>query len=114
MNDTETTRASFETFYRTTILSDETDPNRLHDLKATLDVYPVYEADQIDQLVELYLTGADRDRLDPILDACVASYNADFDEDAQVDFKGKAKAFARTYAFISSILPFTNADSRSS
>jgi type I restriction enzyme R subunit len=110
MNDTETIRTSFETFYRTTILSDETDPNRLHDLKTTLDGYEVYRTSQIDQLVELYLSGADRDRLDPILDACVASYSADLDEDGQVDFKGKAKAFVRTYAFISSILPFTNAD----
>lgn len=42
MNDTETIRASFETYYRTTILSDETDPNRLHDLKAALDGYQVY------------------------------------------------------------------------
>ena len=110
MNDTETIRASFETFYRTTILSDETDPNRLHDLKAVLDGYQVYRSDQIDQLVELYLSGADRDQLDPILDACVATYNGDLDEDGQVDFKGKAKAFTRTYAFISSILPYTNAD----
>jgi type I restriction enzyme R subunit len=110
MNDSETIRASFETFYRTTILSDETDPNRLHDLKAVLDGYQVYHASQIDQLVELYLGGADRDRLDPILDACVAVYTSDLDEDGQVDFKGKAKAFARTYAFISAILPFTNAE----
>ena len=100
MNDTETIRASFETFYRTTILSDETDPNRLHDLKAALDGYQVYQTSQIDQLVELYLAGADRDQLDPILDACVAAYKSDLDEDGQVDFKGKAKAFARTYAFI--------------
>jgi type I restriction enzyme R subunit len=110
MNDSETIRASFETFYRTTILSDETDPNRLHDLKAVLDGYQVYQTSQIDHLVELYLGGADRDRLDPILDACVAVYNSDLDEDGQVDFKGKAKAFARTYAFISAILPFTNSD----
>ncbi len=110
MNDTETIRASFETFYRTTILSDETDPNRLHDLKAVLDGYEIYKASQIDQLVELYLGGADRDRLDPILDACVAVYHSDLDEDGQVDFKGKAKAFARTYAFISAILPFTSAE----
>ena len=96
MNDIDTIRASFETFYRTTILSDETDPNRLHDLKATLDGYQVYQPTQINQLVELYLSGADRDKLDPILDACVAIYNADLDEDGQVDFKGKAKAFART------------------
>ena len=110
MNDTETIRVSFETFYRTTILSDETDPNRLHDLKATLDGYQVYQSAQVNQLVTLYLAGAGRDRLDPVLDACVASYNSDLDEDGQVDFKGKAKAFARTYAFISSILPFTNAE----
>ena len=110
MNDTETIRASFEAYYRTTILSDETDPNRLHDLKAALDGYQVYQASQIDQLVKLYLSGADRDRLDPILDACVAAYNSNLDEDGQVGFKGKAKAFARTYAFVSAILPFTYAD----
>lgn len=32
------------------------------------------------------------------------------DEDGQVDFKGKAKAFVRTYGFLSAILPYTNAD----
>ncbi|WP_246694477.1 type I restriction endonuclease subunit R [Mesorhizobium sp. M2E.F.Ca.ET.209.01.1.1] len=110
LNDTETIRASFDTFYRTTILSDETDPNRLHDLKDTLDRYQVYDSAQIDELVGLYLSGADRDQLDPILDACVAAYNVGLDEDGQVDFKGKAKAFARTYAFVASILPYTNAE----
>jgi type I restriction enzyme R subunit len=110
MNDTDTIRASFDTFYRTTILSDETDPNRLHDLNATLDGYQVYDPALIEQLVALYLAGADRDRLDPILDACVAAYSANLDEDGQVDFKGKAKAFTRTYSFIAAILPYTNAD----
>ena len=56
---------------------------------------------QVDQLVELYLGGADRDQLDPILDACVAVYKAELNEDGQVDFKGKAKAFMRTYSFLS-------------
>ncbi|MGB8204373.1 MAG: hypothetical protein WCE83_06825 [Candidatus Baltobacteraceae bacterium] len=109
VNDSETIRASFADYYRTTILSDETDPNRLHDLKAALDGYQVYQTRQIDQVVEFYLAGADRDRLDPALDACVAVYKSDLDEDGQVDFKGKAKAFIRTYEFISAILPFTNA-----
>ena len=58
----------------------------------------------------LYLGGADRDQLDPILDACVADYREQLDEDGQVDFKGKAKAFLRTYGFLSSILPYTNAE----
>lgn len=109
-NDLETIQKSFEPYYRTTILSDETDPNKLHDLKSDMDGYQVYSQVQIDDLVGLYLNGADRDKLDPILDACVATYNADLDEDGQVDFKGKAKAFVRTYGFLASILPYSNAD----
>lgn len=109
LNDTETIRKAFEPYYRTTILSDETDPNRLHDLKQDLDAAEVYDESQIDDLVALYLGGADRDKLDPILDACVATYNENLDEDGQVGFKGKAKAFTRTYGFLASILPYTNA-----
>jgi type I restriction enzyme, R subunit len=56
-----------------------------------------------------FTVGADRDRPDPILDACVATYKEDLDEDGQVDFKGKAKAFVRTYEFLASILPYSNA-----
>jgi type I restriction enzyme R subunit len=108
-NDAETIKKAFESYYRTTILSDETDPNKLHDLKNTLDGYQVYENSQIEQLVTLYLDGADRDKLDPILDACVAAYKENLDEDGQVGFKGKAKAFTRTYGFLASVLPYTNA-----
>jgi type I restriction enzyme R subunit len=108
-NDADTIQASFEPYYRTTILSRETDPNKLHDLKADLDGYQVYDQTAIDEFVERYLRGADRDQLDPILDACVATYVDSLDEDGQVDFKGKAKAFVRTYGFLASILPYTNA-----
>jgi len=73
-NDADLIQASFEPYYRTTILSSETDPNKLHDLKADLDAYRVYDAATVDRLVELYLSGADRDRLDPLLDGCVAIY----------------------------------------
>ena len=110
MNDVDTIQSAFADYYRTTILSQETDPNKLHDLKADLDGYQVYADTAVNQLVELYLTGADRVRLDPILDACVAVYRSDLDEDGQVDFKGKAKAFVRTYGFLASILSFTNAE----
>ena len=109
MNDTDTIQAAFADYYRTTILSDETDPNKLHDLKADLDSYQVYSDSDIEQLVTLYLSGADRDTLDPILDTCVAVYKEQLDEDEQVDFKSKAKAFNRTYGFLSAVLPYTNA-----
>ena len=108
LNHIETIRDSFADFYRATILADETDPNKLHDLQADLDGAQVYSPEQIDDFVSRYLGGAERDQLDPILDACVAVYRRDLDEDGQVDFKGKAKGFVRTYGFLSSILPYTN------
>ena len=110
LNDTDTIRDAFSNFYRTTILSDETDPNKLHDLQADLDNVQVYSQEQIDAFVQQYLDGAEVDQLHPILDACAAVYKNELDEDGQVDFKGKAKVFLRTYAFLSSILPYTNAE----
>jgi len=110
MNDADTIQEAFADYYRTTVLSEETDPNKLHDLKAALDSYQIYEAAQTDEFVALYLGGADRDRLDPILDSCVADYREQLDEDGQVNFKGKAKAFTRTYGFLASILPYTHAE----
>lgn len=109
-NSVDAIQKAFEPYYRTTILSQETDPNKLHDLKMDLDAAQVYSQEQIDDLVGKYLKGADRDQLDPILDACVAVYNEQLNEDGQVRFKGKAKAFTRAYGFLSAILPFTNAD----
>ena len=106
-NDADIIQVAFADYYRTTILAEETDPDKLHDLKAALDGYQVYRPTQVEELVERYLAGADRDRLDPILDSCVSTYREELDEDGQVDFKGKGKAFLRTYAFLAAILPYT-------
>ena len=87
---------------------EETDPNKLHDLKLVLDAPQIYLQDQIDGIVDFFLAGASREKLDPILDVRVATYFAQLDEDGQVDFKGKAKVFTRAYDFLGSILPYDN------
>ena len=109
LNDADTIRDAFADYYRATILADETDPNKLHDLQTSLDRAQVYSDEQIDDFVTRYLSGAQRDQLDPILDECVAAYKTDLDEDGQVEFKGNAKGFVRTYAFLSSVLPYNDA-----
>ena len=109
-NNSEAITFAFQDYYRTTLLAEETDPNKLHDLKGALDTAQVYSPEQVQQVVELFLGGADRDQLDPILDVCVAVYVDRLDEDGQVDFKGKAKVFCRTYAFLSSVIPYSNAE----
>ena len=109
LNDADTIREAFADFYRATILADETNPNKLHDLQADLDLAQVYSEEQVEDLARRYLEGAERDQLDPILDDCVAVYLRELDEDGQVEFKGNAKAFIRTYGFLSAVLPYRNA-----
>lgn len=48
-NESDTIAKAFAPYYRTTILSEETDPDKLHDLKADLDGHEVYDATQVDR-----------------------------------------------------------------
>ena len=109
-NDIEGIRESFARYYKTTILSDETDPNKLHDLVATLESHQVYSEEDVQSIVELYLRGAERETLDPILDVCADVYKQELDLDAQIAFKSAAKSFVRTYGFLGAILPYGSAD----
>ena len=106
-NDSETIRDAFADYFRSTVLADETDPDKLHDLQAGLDGARVYTEEQVKDIARRFVDGEERERLDPVLDACVAVYKEDLDEDGQVAFKGNAKAFVRTYGFLSCVLPYT-------
>ncbi len=108
-NKPEIIEESFSRYYCTTILSGETDPNKLYDLVATMEGDQVYSGDDVEHLVNLYLNGVDRDKLDPTLDACTAIY-MQLETDDQIKFKSAAKAFCRTYGFLGAILPYGNAD----
>ena len=80
-NDADTIRDAFADYYRATVLADETDPDKLHDLQAELDGARVYTTNQVNDLGRRFVMGEERDQLDPILDACVAVYKSDLDED---------------------------------
>ena len=106
-NNPDAIQAAFEDYYQTTILADETDPDKLHDLRGALDQRQVYSWEQVEEFVEAYLNGTNRSQLDPTLDLCVEEY-LKLDEDGQVDFKSSAKSFTRLYAFLSQVLPYGN------
>lgn len=104
-NSMDDIREAFSRYYKTTILSAETDPNKLNDLIAMLTDMQIYTPEQVLELVELYLGGAEREQLDPILDACTEEY-CELEVQDQITFKSSAKAFVRTYNFLSAILPY--------
>jgi type I restriction enzyme R subunit len=108
-NDAEAIRQSFAKYYRTTILSEATDVNKLHDLKRDLDAPQVYSEEKVETVVQMFLEGDSRADFEGILDGCVEIYIDDLGEEEQVAFKGNAKGFVRLYNFLSALIDFTDA-----
>ncbi len=104
-NDVEVIQEAFQRYYKATILSSETDPNKLNDLINTLEKHQVYTQYHVNEVVSFLLTNAERDRIDPLIDQCVSLYDQ-LSEDGQVEFKSSAKVFVRTYTFLAAIMPY--------
>jgi type I restriction enzyme R subunit len=98
--------AAFADYYKTTLLSQESDPNKLHDLRDDLDKLQVYTWPLVEEFVALFLSNSDRELLQPILNHCREIYCEQLNEDDQVAFKAKAKAFVRSYDFLATILSY--------
>ena len=78
-NNAEAITFAFQDYYRTTLLAEETDPNKLHDLKTALDIAQVYTPEQVEQLKKdrgIYLVDSSRINVAGINDANV-EYLAD-------------------------------------
>ena len=69
----------------------------------------VYEEDEVDKVVEIFLKNKNRAQLDSILDSVAERYKT-LSEEEQVEFKSGVKSFIRTYNFLASILPIGQID----
>jgi type I restriction enzyme R subunit len=103
-NETESITQAFQDYFRTTVLSEETDPYKLNDLLHEIEAAQVYSPEQAALIVERFLSGAPREALDSVLEACVETYEKTLDVDAQIKFKGNARAFTRTYEFLGAVM----------
>lgn len=105
VNDTDTIKEAFQRFYKATVLSKETDPNKLNDLIQTIEDANIYTVEDVHTLNEKYWGGEKREDLDPIIDRSVERFKK-LGEKEQMLCKGSLKAFLRTYSFLAAVLPF--------
>ncbi|MFN8298116.1 MAG: DEAD/DEAH box helicase family protein [Chitinophagales bacterium] len=108
-NDTEDIKKAFDPFYTSTTLSNVTDVNVLHELKAHLDGVGVYEWSEVEDFVTSYFKGLPADKyLSPIIQLAENRFNntLELDDKAKADFKVKAKHFVKIYGQMAAILPF--------
>ncbi len=108
-NDPDIIKMAFDRYYKTTILSGETDINKLNDLISTMESVDIYTMDDVSDFVEMYLNNAPRERLDSYLDDAVEVYKS-LELEEQIAFKSAAKTFVRTYNFLAAIMPCSSVE----
>ena len=99
---------SFNPFYTSTTLSEPTDVNILHELRSTLLSIGVFDEEDINQFMEIYMSGAEPDKWVPITDAAAHRFNheIEFDENGKADFKIKCKQFVKVYSRVAAIMDY--------
>lgn len=111
-NTQENIKEAFDPFYTATTLSEATDVNILHELKNTILGLGVFDMDEVDSFIELYIHGEDADKWAPIIDAAADRFNLEIDwpENGKADFKMKCKQFVKIYSRVAAIMPFEMKD----
>lgn len=104
VNTCDEVEKDFQDFYKTTILSKETDPNKLNDLLATIEHYDIYLESEVEMLNNKFWGKAPREEIDPILDTIKERFVA-LDDESKVECKSAIKSYIRTYEFLSTIMP---------
>lgn len=111
-NDPEQIRMAFQRYYKTTLLDGESDINKLNDLTEAIEAFNFYTQDNVDQVVELKLSGVDEDRpkIDSILDSVVSRFKTELEDEEKVKAKSAIKNYNRCYPYFSAIMPFESTD----
>ena len=105
-NKIEDIKASFDPFYTSTSLKEETDINVLHELKAVLDDSGIYERIEVDEFFDSYFKGEEAGKLLVMIDVVADRFNNELEDDDKADYKIKAKQFVKIYAQMASIMPY--------
>ena len=104
VNSCDDVERDFQDFYKTTILSRETDPNKLNDLLQSIEKYEIYTEAEVETLNQKFWGKASRKEIDPILDTCKDRFVL-LDKNDQIECKSSMKTYIRTYDFLSTIMP---------
>lgn len=108
-NDADDIQQSFQRFYKTTILSRETDPNKLNDLITEIENSNIYTMEEVQELNEKYWGGVSREFLDPIVNKAVERF-CKLDDKKKIVCKSSIRGFLRTYPFIAAVMPFKSTE----
>lgn len=110
VNEAEDIQAAFQPYYQTTLLEEETDPNKLYDQQTELKAFEVFTKADVEEFAEVFYTpNIPLEKLQPVLDRCVVVWGYKPEEDRE-DFRATVQKFIRLYGFVSQIITFEDVD----
>lgn len=109
VNEQSVIRASFQDYYQRTELEGETDPNKLYNLKYTLEQMGVFQPAQVEEFIVLFVEKkANASKIQPLFQVIVENGYLILKPDDQARFRKELARYVRQYNFISQIMTFTD------
>ena len=109
-NDADDIQKSFQPYYETTLLTEQTDPNKLYDLKRKVEEHLLYQKQDVEAFAKLYFSkGATQQKLRAFLDPFVDKFNQ-LEPDQQEEFRKGVDSYVRLYSFLCHVIQFTDID----
>jgi type I restriction enzyme, R subunit len=107
VNETEDIVESFQTFFTSTVLSEETDPDKLYSMIYGIEEYNLYTKYQLDEFCKEFYSQSQFDKDDQyILNEVLERFNERLNEVEREEFKSKIQSFLRMYSYITQISNF--------
>ena len=98
---------SFQPFFTSTLLSSETDPNKLYDIETNIRDYNLFTKQEVDDFCrEFYTETATDENLQPLIDKVVDRWKEINDDEKKNNFKSEIQSYIRLYGYISQIINF--------
>jgi type I restriction enzyme R subunit len=107
VNEAEEIQKSFQPYFQTTFLEEETDPNKLYDLQSELEQFGIYTTDEVKEFALIFFNPEEKaEKLQPILDSVVNAWRYIAAETRREDFRSLLQRFIRLYGFVSQLISF--------
>ena len=109
VNNAAITKDSFQPYFQSLILSEETDPNEIYKIERNIRKFNIFSQQDIDEYCKIYIDKKSKKELfQPILDTTIKNFKEILDQEKKQEFKSLIHLFVKTYSFIKQISNFTD------
>ncbi len=106
VNEAEDIVNSFQPYYQTSSLSEETDPNKLYDIKDRLEDFEIFSPKDVQSYAQIFFNPeVSFEKLDPIINNMIITFKQREEEERE-DFRSVTQSYIRLYGFISQLISF--------